>query len=362
MKINPLNVINMLLAYFQTLSIPESPINIKEIELKDHFQSILLDLLQSSDSIDMITEESLAFQEEFKEPNAHIIEDIELHTLPVEPEFPTDKCTKQDEPLSFEYKKRAVEFWRSGKTKKNLSLKTVQKNFRKVISETQLHRWAQQINKGGTYREKIARICDYTLENFNAAYESGFIIHDNDLRRWALQAQNLVGNQDVRFRASPWWVWKFKKAHRIVSRKINKFVTKKSIEDRRELQTKEIEFVSDIQQSMNQIGIENTYNSDQSSFQLEMHSGRTLAVEGEEQVQCLVQSVSSTTHSYTVQPTISAAGKLLSPLFLVLQERTGDFGPTVSKKIFKPPNVYVAASKSGKLNSGKIMFHIYSNI
>lgn len=82
-------------------------------------------------------------------------------------------------------------------------------------------------------------------------------------------------------------------------------------------------FVTDVKSCIPEIGTENVYNSDQSGFQLEMHSGRTLEVEGEKQVQCLVQSVSSTTHSYTIQPTISATGKLLSPLFLVLKEKTG---------------------------------------
>ena len=82
-----------------------------------------------------------------------------------------------------------------------------------------------------------------------------------------------------------------------------------------------------------------------------MHSGRTLAVEGEKEIKCLVQSVSSTTHSYTIQPTISTDGRLLSPLFLVLKEPTGKFGPVVEANLFRHENVYVAASKSEKLTS-----------
>lgn len=87
-----------------------------------------------------------------------------------------------------------------------------------------------------------------------------------------------------------------------------------------------------------------------------MHSGRTLSVEGEKQIQCLVQSISSTTHSYTIQPLISADGRLLSPLFMVLKERTGEFGPIVEEKLFRPINVYVTASKSGKLTSGNGLY------
>ena len=156
----------------------------------------------------------------------------------------------------------------------------------------------------------------------------------------------------MRFEASNNWLSKFKTAHRIVSRKINKFITKKTLENNLELRTKADAFVADVKMGLGSIGIHNVYNSDQSGFQLELHSGRTLAVEGEKQAQCLIQSVSSTTHSYTIQPLISAAGELLSPLFLVLKEASGTFGPAVEGNLFRPDNIYVEASKSGKLTTG----------
>ncbi|XP_046145813.1 uncharacterized protein LOC123989181 isoform X1 [Osmia bicornis bicornis] len=84
------------------------------------------------------------------------------------------------------------------------------------------------------------------------------------------------------------------------------------------------------------------------TIQLEIHSGRTLAVKSQKKVERVVQSVYSITHSYTIQPTITADGRLLSPLFVVLQEANGQFGPIVQKTLFKPTNVYVTASKSGK--------------
>lgn len=111
-------------------------------------------------------------------------------------------------------------------------------------------------------------------------------------------------------------------------------------------------FVNKIRPYLSKPGPQNIYNSDQSGFQLEIHSGRTLAVEGTSKVECLVQSVSATTHSYTIQPLISADGRLLSPLFIVLKEATGRFGPIVEANLFKPRNVYLTASKSGKLTSG----------
>lgn len=125
------------------------------------------------------------------------------------------------------------------------------------------------------------------------------------------------------------------------------------MENKEDLHNKELEFIEDVKLVINQVGLSNTFNSDQSGFQLEMHSGRTLAVEGEKQVQCLVESVSATTHSYSIQITISADGVLLSPLFLVLKEATGVFGPRVSTNLFRPTNIYLSSSKSGKLTTGK---------
>ncbi|OQV15818.1 hypothetical protein BV898_10070 [Hypsibius exemplaris] len=55
------------------------------------------------------------------------------------------------------------------------------------------------------------------------------------------------------------------------------------------------------------------------------------------------------THSYTIMPTIDATGKLLSPLFIVMQEISGDFGPLVKKNLFTAPNIYVTASRSRKM-------------
>ncbi len=91
------------------------------------------------------------------------------------------------------------------------------------------------------------------------------------------------------------------------------------------------------------------YNSDQSGFPREHHSGRTLEFKGERNVEACAQSVSSTTHSYTIQPIISKSGRLLSPMLIILQEPKGKFGPRVEIDLFRAPNIYAAASTSGKI-------------
>ena len=44
---------------------------------------------------------------------------------------------------------------------------------------------------------------------------------------------------------------------------------------------------------------------------------------------------------------ISADGRLLSPMLIVLQESTGDFGPRVRQTMLNPDNLYTQATKSG---------------
>lgn len=78
MKINPLNVVNLLLAYFQTTGIPNSVTNYKEIELSEKLKQILIDAANDFNEVDMIVEDTLDFQEEYKDCDAKIIED-EVH-------------------------------------------------------------------------------------------------------------------------------------------------------------------------------------------------------------------------------------------------------------------------------------------
>jgi hypothetical protein len=46
---------------------------------------------------------------------------------------------------------------------------------------------------------------------------------------------------------------------------------------------------------------------------------------------------------------MSKSGRLLSPLFIIIQETTGKFGSRIEKELFRSPNIFVTASNSGKL-------------
>lgn len=59
------------------------------------------------------------------------------------------------------------------------------------------------------------------------------------------------------------------------------------------------------------------------------------------------------THTYTVQPVVSAGGRLLEKFLLILQEKHDEFGKRIQKNLIVPPNVIVRASKSGKSSHEK---------
>lgn len=250
--------------------------------------------------------------------------------------------------IDLDYKTRAVEYWKSGKSKR-LSLESVKNKFRKVKSLRQLYRWEESVNRGGTHTEKLRFISEYVLTKLENSIVDGKIIHDMDLRRWALEAKEEIGHES--FKAGHWWIWHFKKVHNIVSRKITKFVTRSTRTDTEHLRLVSDNFIQQVKPYITSIGGSNVYNADESGFNLEIHSGRTLAVKGQKTVEGIVQSLHSTTHSYTILPAISADGRLLSPLFLVLKESTNTFGPRVAQSLFRPVNVYISSSTSGKLTS-----------
>ena len=58
---------------------------------------------------------------------------------------------------------------------------------------------------------------------------------------------------------------------------------------------------------------------------------------------------------------MTANGRLLSTLFIVLREKDGQFGSTVKKTLFRPTNVYVKASKSGKVTSDITLIFNHDN-
>jgi len=77
-----------------------------------------------------------------------------------------------------------------------------------------------------------------------------------------LQAQQEIRNLNPIFKASHNWVSRFKKTHRIVSRKVTNFVTRRTLEDSVNLQKTTDDFLDTVKPLIEQFGSENIlYNN-----------------------------------------------------------------------------------------------------
>jgi hypothetical protein len=240
--------------------------------------------------------------------------------------IPSSPIKRQKRIIPFEDKKKAVDYWKSGKTKR-LSLSSVSARFRFVTSIQHLYEFEKQIESQGSRNDKLNEIWAYTFQEFKNAKDNKLIVHDSDLQRWAMKKRDDINFEN--FTASPAWLWRFKSHYMIVSRKTTRFVTSRYSREKFDIIGSADLFVDSSKIFMQNYTDVNIYNTDQSGFNREIHSGRTLEFRGLSAVEGVVQSISATTHSYTIQPTISKDGKLLSPLFIVLQEPEGEFGPRV---------------------------------
>jgi len=250
--------------------------------------------------------------------------------------------------VDIRYKKRAVDYWRNEGGKKQRTFKCVQHIFKQLRQASELYVWEKQVLDEGTRYDKIKFVAREVLSSFKAARLNKKSVHDSNLIRWALDAAKKVSFST--FRASKSWVYYFKKSAGIVSRKITKFITKRQMIDEQVIRERGLQFVDEARQHIEQVGADRVYNTDQSGFNLEFHAGRTLNNQGEKTILAEAQSLNSLTHSYTIQPIISADGRLLPTLLVVLQETNGEFGIRVKETMFKSTNLHVLCSKSGKLS------------
>lgn len=108
-----------------------------------------------------------------------------------------------------------------------------------------------------------------------------------------------------------------------MSRKVTKFVSQKDIQEKGQIEDAALDFVLERQPEIVEYGLDAVVNTDQSGHNLEIHAGRTLDSKGVKKVVVIAQSKSALTHSYTIMPTMTASGKLIEPLYVVLRETEG---------------------------------------
>ncbi|CAF4629857.1 unnamed protein product, partial [Rotaria sp. Silwood2] len=257
---------------------------------------------------------------------------------------------------SIEYMREAVDFAdvKDSSGKRRRSWKTIKHRYQSLPDENYISRFRKYIAQQGTKRQKTQNIDQVVYKNFLNAREQYLPIHDIDIQRWALQAAKQMNLDD--FQASITWLLEFKKRHGICSRKITNIVTKKDINNFDNIKKSEEEFLQKFHQLSGKYLPKQILNTDQVGIEKELHSTRTLSIKGERKTFGSVVSKNATTHSYTIQPTISLEGKLVGPMFLCLQEPKGRMGNIVKRNLFEPKNVLITCSSSGKLTSSLVCY------
>ena len=192
-SINVANIIYMLANTFKIASITQTPMNSVEMEVHNEIRDIIKKF-QNIHSLPLIEHDYVLDFADPSEPHgAQVVE----HIMPAEEEedsFDPTECTVDDEggKVDLSYKRKVVTFWKSGKKGTSVALPV----YRKIIAWLnlckQLYRWEASVERGGTNADKFAFIAEYVLQKFEEACDRRSIIHDMNLRLWALEAKNQV--------------------------------------------------------------------------------------------------------------------------------------------------------------------------
>ncbi|XP_044580607.1 uncharacterized protein LOC123262454 isoform X2 [Cotesia glomerata] len=253
--------------------------------------------------------------------------------------------------IPLEYKIKVLNI---AKAHPSWKLETLQKNGCSHLKRMDhLKVWEKDVEHGGTKFDKYHVIDSWTYDRFVEARQNYQQVTTRNLQQWALAAASQFPN--LQFTASDPWVKKFKQRHNIRQRKITKFVTDKEVHTMPEIIASAEMFRIQTKQLISNFDSDFVINTDQTGCQYQSMFNRTLTEKGSKTVFAKVQDMTKVSHSYTAQYSITLSGKLLSHVFICLQEPTGDFGPRIKKNVEeylkKYKNVIVTSSKSGKLTT-----------
>uniref|UniRef100_A0A914YV56 HTH CENPB-type domain-containing protein n=1 Tax=Panagrolaimus superbus TaxID=310955 RepID=A0A914YV56_9BILA len=195
---------------------------------------------------------------------------------------------------------------------------SIQHNYRKLKDRHEILRMKQYLTTGGSTFHKYEKIDEFVINEFIKWKQDFQIVHERDLVDAAMSAADSLGMEN--FKASEFWIRSFKRRHRIVSRKITNFIATKDLAQEESIQDRIVSFRDEFSKLIRDRPLNGVYNTDQTGIQLEMISKRTLETQGVKKVKAVAQRLNALTHSFTAQPVISAAGKLMLPVYIVFYE------------------------------------------
>lgn len=203
-------------------------------------------------------------------------------------------------------------------------------------------------------------ISKHVWEIFQLARQTSDV-HDIDIAQWANEKAGELKLEG--FIASDSWILRWKKMHSVVTRHITKVVTKVQLKGREKILSDAKNFVLQFHEKYSNINPGLVMNTDQCGINYNILKRRTLDIKGVKVVHGPATNINATSHSYTVQPLISADGSLAPVMLIVLQETSSapiarhvkGFGPEVYEKEIVPlldlfDNLHIWSSTSGMCN------------
>lgn len=186
----------------------------------------------------------------------------------------TDSVIIENECFSFEYMADVVKFVEKHPT---YSFKTIQHHYRRIKHRNYITRFKEYVANFGTQISKLQELKNNVFEGFRMARVLGHPVHDIDIQKWAINSAKTLHISN--FQASTFWLHKFKLEHGIVSRKVTKVVS--NILEDGNIQVEVEIFLKHANGIISQIDSSCVLNTDQSGFQYELYSQRTLSNSGE---------------------------------------------------------------------------------
>ncbi|EGT56911.1 hypothetical protein CAEBREN_12031 [Caenorhabditis brenneri] len=340
MAFNKLNVLSLLISKFESCGpIPRNPtVTREERKIADRVAG----LIEEADDgyMDIDDDEVLIIEEDadYEVPEFDVLDSSDVpHNLTIR---------FGDKWVSKEEVDKAIKYYREP-AKGSRTPKTMSTRFRWLTLPSHLQKLREIEEAGPNYRGDRCRLLqilsDRLFEEVKKRFDMGITLHDNSLHTLAIEInrnETMIQN----FLASSNWISRWKKSHRIVSRKITRFVTRKCLINKGQIENTAKKFVEVCRREMSLFSPSMIFNGDQTGVQKELHGARALAIMGEQDIERIAQAKSSLTHSFTFLPMLFADGTMGPKAYMVIGETTGAFPP--SRPIPDPPNLVVRPGKS----------------
>ncbi|EGT31220.1 hypothetical protein CAEBREN_15969 [Caenorhabditis brenneri] len=338
MSFNVSHVLFLLLQKF-VVPLPKDPtITRQEKKIASHMVRIMQEAIDG----DVIVEETEELEDENDgDWDVDEFEPYDDFVLPSHREVKFgDRAVSRDELLE------ALKFYREP-SKGSRSLSCMTSNFRWIKTPKHLEKLRKFEKEKESFKESrrsmlkvlSARLYEVVKEKL----QKGITLHDCDLMMIARDI-NRRETKVIGFLASQSWITRWKQGHRIVSRRVTKFVTRKCFINKDKIEKEAQEFVKNCRSDFSSFSPSMIFNADQCGIQKELYTARALAFLGDKIIERLIQAKSSLTHSFTFMPMLFMDGSLGPKAFMVLAESTGRFPPT--RPIPNCPNLEVRAGKS----------------